>query len=123
MQESSKRNKDQLLEEAKKWSFFPIYRLWDKATDKITETNDDLLFSAWFRVLENRVVARDKIGPIEVSTVALGLDHGHGHCFETMTFGPEESLTYRYRTPQEAREGHKELVEKLRRKYETFFTP
>lgn len=41
---------------------------------------------------EERRVGRDQIGPFLVSTVFLGIDHGHGAgaplFFETMIFGP-----------------------------------
>jgi hypothetical protein len=61
------------------------------------------------------------LGGLFISTVWLGLEHPGGF-FETMTFlekdgGPEfghEELCIRYWSLEEASEGHKELVEKLR---------
>lgn len=64
-------------------------------------------------------IARTRVGRYVISTVWLGMDHGHYHggpepvIFETMIFGPggdmEEGLAgemWRYSTEEEAREGH-----------------
>jgi hypothetical protein len=82
----------------------------------------------WGRWLSkaNRVVAKTQIGDAEISTVFLGTDHNWlGHpppiLFETMVFG----LPYahepciRYATWDEAEAGHSEMVERVRRMYET----
>jgi hypothetical protein len=62
-----------------------------------------------------RVVARETIGGVIVSTVFLGLDHSFGSgpplIFETMVFDADESLICRrYSTWNEAVEGHHEIV-------------
>lgn len=78
-----------------------------------------------------RRVALDRVGPYEVSTVWLGLDHGFGlHArpviFETMVFsadewhdterepGLHEIDCRRYATEEEARAGHAEMVTLIR---------
>lgn len=66
-----------------------------------------------------RRVDRTTIGDVRVSTVFLGVDHGHGSdrpiLFETMIFGGERHEEQRrYCTWQEAEEGHRELVDELR---------
>lgn len=59
-------------------------------------------------------------GGISVSTVWLGIDHGFGgelEIFETMIFGPDpypyNQVLTRYRTEDEAREGHDRTVDDL----------
>lgn len=77
----------------------------------------DLL--TWARWMEeaNRVVASDRVGPLHVSTVFLGLDHGFGFhgspptLWETMIFGApagSDLCDYqeRYRSRAAALEGH-----------------
>jgi hypothetical protein len=73
---------------------------------------------------EKRRVAETTIGPLFVSTVFLGLDHGFGRpeplLFETMVFGAEESSEHvdiymdRYHTWDEAEKGHARAVEWVR---------
>ena len=62
----------------------------------------------------NRIVARDKAGEVEVSTVFLGLDHGFGDevlLFETIVFGGEkDGDVRRYATWNEAKKGHAEAL-------------
>ena len=74
----------------------------------------------------NRHVGADNIehallGPLRVSTVFLGQDHGFGGrqlWFETMVFaspgGSDEKYMARYRTYDEAELGHQWLVRRLR---------
>ena len=50
----------------------------------------------------NRVVKQEKVGPYEVSTVFLGLDHNHAQAgppilFETMIFSESEAVDYQRR--------------------------
>lgn len=76
----------------------------------------------WSRLFDDpvyRVVAKTKVGEPEVSTVWLGIDHGHGRAphpilFETLVF-PECKLMWRYATEDEARVGHEQAVAGLRR--------
>ena len=66
-------------------------------------------------------LARESAGHYTVSTVFLGLDHGHSGppvLFETMAFATESAAfrdeQYRYRTYEEAITGHKQLARRLR---------
>lgn len=73
----------------------------------------------WYGTAD-RVIARDEIGGIRVSTVFLGIDHQFGHgipiLYETMTFEENSSGEWRggfqrrYRTRAEALAGHQEAV-------------
>src|SRR5678815_4017202 len=81
-----------------------------------------------FEDLDYRRIGKDKIGPFEVSTVWLGLDHamwGEPLIFETMIFdreGGESGETHpwldlscwRYSTLEEAKEGHEAAVKLVR---------
>lgn len=75
----------------------------------------------WFGSAD-RQVAFDKVGPLEVSTVFLGLDHRHVGpgdplLFETMVFGfPDNDggWTTRYATWGEAEQGHAVTVQAAR---------
>jgi hypothetical protein len=74
-----------------------------------------------FRDSEKRIVGRTEIGKITISTVFLGMDHGwgprsEGLVFETMVFGYDgnENMTTRYRTWEEAENGHKRIVEEMK---------
>jgi FKBP-type peptidyl-prolyl cis-trans isomerase 2 len=68
----------------------------------------------------DRIVAKDKVDGIEVSTVFLGVDHNHHMegtpiLFETMVFGGElDEEQERYHTYDEAVEGHKVMVERVK---------
>lgn len=71
-------------------------------------------------------VAEEVVGGYRVSTVFLGLDHGWGDSdpilFETMVFQEQgrgradDELTERYCTWEEAEEGHKKIVESVKKK-------
>jgi len=66
---------------------------------------------------DSRRVAFDTIGDVDVSTVFLGIDHGHGGIplwFETMTFGPVGEHCWRYTTWDEAERGHAAMVRQVR---------
>jgi hypothetical protein len=90
----------------------------------------DLLEWAWWFENADRTIARTRVGPIEVSTVFLGLDHGFRgrvQLFETMCFGAQDKmvkigkrarlmrsdLNYqdRYETWDEAEKGHQRAIE------------
>jgi hypothetical protein len=66
-------------------------------------------------------IARDNLGDYLISTVFLGLDHGHSEgppvLFETMVFdgrGRElDGYTRRYSTWEEAEDGHKAVVSQI----------
>jgi hypothetical protein len=63
-----------------------------------------------------RVVARETVGGVIISTVFLGLDHsfnmgGPPMVFETMVFDADDSLIcQRYSSWNEAVEGHRDVV-------------
>lgn len=65
---------------------------------------------------ENRRVAKDSIGDVDISTVFLGLDHqfepgGPPLIFETMIFGgPLDQTRERYSTWEQAEAGHARWV-------------
>ena len=85
----------------------------------------DLL--AWARFFEtaDRVVASDAYGPIVISTVFLGVDHGVNPqrpvLFETMVFNDSgsglrlENTEQRYCTWDEAIRGHNRIKRAVRR--------
>jgi len=83
----------------------------------VIKATDDLLeWGRWFENTDNRVIARDEINGVLVSTVFLGIDHnftGEGPpvLFESMIFEGEFSEEQRrYRNMEEALEGHAALV-------------
>jgi hypothetical protein len=62
-----------------------------------------------------RIVGRTTVGPLVVSTVFLGLDHGWLRegppiVFETMIFGGTDEYCERYATRAQAEAGHAEAV-------------
>ena len=68
----------------------------------------------WFETAD-RVVKKDTVGDVEVSTVFLGMDHSFGGrkplLFETMIFGGGyDQSQWRYSTWGEAVAGHREAV-------------
>ena len=72
----------------------------------------------WFDKAD-RVVAKDQCGNAKVSTVFLGVDYDFTGkkplLFETMVFGgPYDGEEQRYSTWEEAEEGHKKVVSRLR---------
>lgn len=82
---------------------------------------DFLEWAKWFENADdNRVVARTKVGDVDVSTVFLGLDRnwtGQGPpvLFESMVFGgPLDLEQERYCTWEAAVAGHNDLVARVR---------
>ena len=77
--------------------------------------------AAWSMMFgdESRRVAATDVGEVRVSTVFLGIDHGHGMTdepllFETMVFGgPHDGEMDRYATWDEAMAGHAAMVAKV----------
>ena len=68
---------------------------------------------------KNRVVAKEYVGEILVSTVLLGIDYSYNSgppiIFETCVFGGElDSYLERYHTKEKALEGHKAIVERVK---------
>lgn len=86
------------------------------------EEPDVLKWGEWFETADRRVAETDVDG-VRVSTVFLGIDHnfeGEGEpvLFETMTFADRADLNgwqFRYETMGEAEEGHREVVDRVRR--------
>lgn len=82
---------------------------------------DLMKWAKWFESAD-RKVAKTTISPdVEISTVFLGLDHSFKDnslaLFETMVFGGIlDGKMERYSTWQEAEEGHKCWVEKVKAK-------
>lgn len=91
----------------------------------VSTTDDRDAWGKWFQTFDRRV-AFDRVGPAEVSTVFLGLDHnfsgGAPILFETLVFAPNEdgervgveTSMIRYATKEEAMAGHQEVVMFLR---------
>jgi len=89
---------------------------------QVIPTESILEWGKCFQDSEKRIVARTEIGNITVSTVFLGVDHGwgprsEGLVFETMVFGYDgnEHMTTRYRTWEEAENGHNKIVGEIER--------
>lgn len=94
----------------------------------VIQAEPDLIKWAMWMEKANRTVFLDKVGPAEVSTVFLGLDHNHlggdPILFETMVRVPGEEAfmgahyiersQMRYATKEEALEGHLYAVNFLR---------
>ena len=87
--------------------------------NKKTIPCEDLLkWATWFEKAD-RNVAKIKIGGVEISTVFLGLDHNalgdKPQLFETMIFGGKlDGEMWRYSTWDEAVEGHKKAIKKVK---------
>lgn len=72
-------------------------------------------WAEWFENHNNRIIARDQIGEVVVSTAFIGIYHsfmgGPPLLFETMIFGGEhDGYQDRYTTWDEAVEGHKKAL-------------
>lgn len=96
-----------------------LFFVWDKETDKIGDAAEIYVtyekMHEYGKDFDTRSVAKDQIGPFFISTVFLLVDL-FGFYFETMVFVPpswRELYVKRYKTPSEARIGHKALVSKL----------
>ena len=91
------------------------YAIWEPG--KPLRYVEVLEWAEWFENSgESRRVNYSEIGPYEVSTVFLGLNHalafiGRPLWFETMVFGSGgmDGSTERYETEEEAREGHERI--------------
>lgn len=82
-----------------------------------------LEWAAWMETGGSRVVAQERIGPLFVSTVFLGLDHRHGPgaplLFETMILdGGEDSYQTRAGTWAQAQAAHAEAAAVARARVE-----
>lgn len=96
------------------------YYMFSPDTKEITYTKDADKVAEWFKDVHNRVVDQQTVDELNVSTVALGLDHnftgsGDPLIFETMVFYQGKATFYqeRYSTYEEALEGHKQIVDRL----------
>ena len=80
---------------------------------------DLMTWAKWFKSSQDRIIGKDIIKGIRVSTVFLGIDHGFGLgkpiLFETIIFGSNlkklQGYQERYHTLQEAEKGHKDAIE------------
>lgn len=80
---------------------------------------DMFTWAKFFENSKNRTICVEEINNIKISTVFLGLDHGWGSdipvLFETMVFGGAlDGEMERYHTYDEAEEGHKKMVDRVR---------
>ena len=83
---------------------------------------DNLLEWARWYATANRRVAFDQIANSEISTVFLGLSYRGGEgaplLFETMVFvGPLDQEHNRYSTWDDAAEGHRQMVDRVRKNH------
>lgn len=80
---------------------------------------DRMEWARWFETSDNaRIVQKDTLGDVEVSTVFLGLDHSFGGpvplLYETLVFGgPFDGDGERYPDREQALVGHKAWVAKV----------
>ena len=79
---------------------------------------DIITWAKWFEKTE-RHVADDFVGDVRVSTVFLGINHNFGDgvplLFETIVFdGQHDGEMKRYSTWQEAEDGHKTILTKIK---------
>lgn len=86
---------------------------------KAVPIEDVILWANWFDSAD-RHVAQNIIKGVKISTVFLGLDHSFGDgeplLFETMVFGGElDQDMDRYSTWDKAEEGHKKMVERVKK--------
>lgn len=110
------------------WPELSLYKLVGAL---VLPVEDFLEWAIWFENAgDERIVGRTEVGPVTVSTVFLGLDHGWEKkplLFETMIFGDKDKLldlgggrkrwvrsemgyACRYTTYVEAEEGHRQAV-------------
>lgn len=89
-------------------------------------------WAKWFQTAPNRIVGKDMVGDVEVSTIFIGLDPDPQEkplivlvgpkpklMFETHVFGGEHSgLKARYDTWDAAKAGHADRVESMRKDLE-----
>lgn len=78
---------------------------------------DDIeVLGKWFENADRQVALTEKNG-ISVSTVFLAMNHSFGNgepiLFETMVFGGNEDIQERYRTWDEAVEGHAKICREV----------
>ncbi len=80
-------------------------------------------FKEWLNILNEdmRRVAFDEINDVTISTVFLGIDHGHGKgipiLWETMCFSTNQDYNdyqERYTSHEDALKGHQECVEAIK---------
>ncbi len=81
--------------------------------------NDNIQWGSWFKAAD-RLVARDKVGKSEITTMFLGIDHdflgvGPPILFETFVNGglTEQQQDW-YTTWDDAESGHRRMVEAIR---------
>jgi len=76
------------------------------------QEHDFVTWANWFQTA-NRIVARDEIGGVIISTVFLGSDlvYGRNELFETTVFGGiNDGAQIRYDTREHALQGHAAAV-------------
>lgn len=85
-----------------------------------------LEWAKWFENYDYKVVIKTEVDEYTISTVWLGLDHNHFGgiplIFETMVFRESDNwednawdhIQERYSTEEQAREGHNEIVKRVR---------
>lgn len=95
-----------------------LYILSDKTPIPATDRD---LWALWWHQPGNRILAQTNVAGSLVSTIFLGMDHSFGDgsdpiLFETMVFGDRvDEISRRYRTWDDAMEGHEKIVKEIRR--------
>ena len=84
---------------------------------KPTPCDDLMAWAQWFEVAD-RIVQRDIVGDVAVSTVFLGMDHSFGQgapvLWETMIFGGQhDHYQERYSPLAAARAGHAKALARI----------
>lgn len=107
----------------------PLVNFYFKLDGKNVVPATEEEFIEQFKNSERRIIKQDKVGPMLVSTVFLGLDHGFGGgrslFFETMVFdgvGILDDFQTRYETYDEAEIGHAKTLARARRIWSKFKT-
>lgn len=88
-----------------------LYILKDRKPVLVEDVEE---WGKWFETAD-RQIALDELDGVRVWTVFLGIEHYAGCLFETMIFGgPMDQQQRRYRTYEEAEQGHKEMVAEVK---------
>lgn len=106
-----------------------IYVLDENKRPVHPKTMDEYNELMWGKDRANKVVAKDTHDNFYISTVFLGMDHGFGsppQFFETMVFDQTGETSYnnnklneifmdRYETWEQAEEGHRRILDKVKK--------
>jgi hypothetical protein len=95
--------------------------IWDRETNEIRKVEDLMEYAEWFQTAD-RMLARDEVYGVTISTVFLGLDHSFGFgrepvtpvLWETMCFAQDGNVwrdfQMRHTSREDALNAHRGLV-------------